>query len=422
MTCLAEIDPDSVIPLTDAHDLRRQLVREGGAGPVRVDRGRASRPSTAGPLRRLAEGSYPLRKDFDYTHARPRVPSRYDFKRVEGEGVIRDTGRARPCRGDRAWSFPVQRGRVSPVINLEIRLGYTHRGVEKLSEALPYEQGASFAERISGDNGYSHSLAYCQAVEAAGAQVPERALFLRTVYSEMERLYNHMGDVAGIVLDTAFSPGAQMAYLLRERLLDLNESVSGSRFLRSLNCLGGVRRDIDLPTSLRINAFLGQGEVGLQRLPDEGAGHALLPGPDRDHRGAQPGGGATTDGRRVRSPEPAESTSTSAGTVPTLPTMNCRSTSLCTGKAMSRHASWSSARRSTNRSASSSRRWTRSHQAPISVQMPAVPEMLARFSLVEITPGGAHALGTDRGGMSPSTQGQGRLLHELARLGGGGPR
>ena len=199
---------------------------------------------------------YPLRKDFDATVTTPRVPSHYAFKRVEGVGVFEI-----PVGPVHAGVIEPGHFRFSvagePIINLEIRLGYVHRGVEKLSEAMPYGQGTYLAERISGDNGYSHSLAYCQAVEAAAALlVPERALFLRTVYSEMERLYNHMGDVAGIVLDTAFTPGAQMAYLLRERLMDLNESVSGSRFLRSLNCLGGVRRDIDHMASLRLNAFL----------------------------------------------------------------------------------------------------------------------------------------------------------------------
>jgi Ni,Fe-hydrogenase III large subunit len=61
----------------------------------------------------------------------------------------------------------------------------------------------------------------------------------------MERIYNHMGDIGGIALDTAFGVGAQMAYVLRERMLSLNEKITGSRLLRSVNRLGGVSKDID---------------------------------------------------------------------------------------------------------------------------------------------------------------------------------
>jgi len=75
-----------------------------------------------------------------------------------------------------------------------------------------------------------------------------------------------MGDVAGIILDTGFGPGAQRAYLLRERILDLNETVSGSRLLRSINCLGGVRRNIERTNSVRINGFLVKAKLDLNEL------------------------------------------------------------------------------------------------------------------------------------------------------------
>jgi Ni,Fe-hydrogenase III large subunit/Ni,Fe-hydrogenase III component G len=212
---------------------------------------------------------YPLRKDFDVTVPMPRDRSPYKFKRVEGEGVFEI-----PVGPVHAGVIEPGHFRLSvagePIINLELRLGYVHRGVEKLSESLRYDRGVLLSERISGDNGFSHSLAYCQAVEGmASVQVPERALILRTVFSEMERLYNHMGDVAGIVLDTAFTPGAQNAYLIKERLMDMNESVGGSRLLRSVNCLGGVRRDIDRMTAVRINAFLVKAKLDFNDFKDK---------------------------------------------------------------------------------------------------------------------------------------------------------
>jgi Ni,Fe-hydrogenase III large subunit len=80
---------------------------------------------------------------------------------------------------------------------------------------------------------------------AAGVSVPERADRLRTVFLELERIYNHLGDIGGISLDTAFTTGAQQAYIMRERILDMNDRLTGSRLLRGINVLGGVRRDMD---------------------------------------------------------------------------------------------------------------------------------------------------------------------------------
>ncbi|OPY34453.1 MAG: F(420)H(2) dehydrogenase subunit D [Methanomassiliicoccales archaeon PtaU1.Bin124] len=203
-------------------------------------------------------GTYPLRKDFDPSRPVPRVPSEYPFRKVEGEGVFEI-----PVGPVHAGVIEPGHFRFSvagePIINLEIRMGYTHRGVEKLSESLPYHRGVPLAERISGDNGFTHALAYCQAVESlAGCAVPDRALFIRTILSEMERLYCHMGDVGGIALDTAFGTGAQMAYILRERLMQLNDQVTGSRFLRSASCLGGVRCDIPVDSKKDIQRTLLQ--------------------------------------------------------------------------------------------------------------------------------------------------------------------
>ena len=179
------------------------------------------------------QGIYPLRKDFDLSTKVPRVPSEYHFKKVEGEGVFEI-----PVGPVHAGVIEPGHFRFSvagePVINLEIRLGYTHKGIEKLSEGMPYAKGVFLAERISGDSGVAHSTAYCQAVEkAAGVKIPERAEYLRTVFLEMERIYNHLGDVGGIALDTAFSVAAAHAFILKERMLQLNECVTGSRLLRS---------------------------------------------------------------------------------------------------------------------------------------------------------------------------------------------
>jgi len=191
------------------------------------------------------EGEYPLRKDFD-PHRRPgRIPSAYRFRRVEGEGVFEI-----PVGPIHAGVIEPGHFRFSvagePIIALEVRLGYVHKGIEKLSESTPYDKGVYLSERISGDNSFAHSLAYCQAVEAiAGVEVPERGLYLRSAFAEMERIYNHFGDLGGIALDTAFGVGAAHAAILRERMMAMNERATGSRFLRSVNRLGGVSLDLD---------------------------------------------------------------------------------------------------------------------------------------------------------------------------------
>ncbi len=191
------------------------------------------------------EGTYPLRKNFVVDTIVPRIPRPYKYRTVEGEGVF-----VIPVGPVHAGVIEPGHFRFSvagePIIDLELRLGYVHKGIEKLSEGMPYNKGVMLAERISGDNGFAHSLAYCQTVEALGdVKISERSSFLRCIFAELERLYNHLGDVGGIALDTAFSVGAQHAYILRERVMDINDLLTGSRFLRGINCVGGVRKNID---------------------------------------------------------------------------------------------------------------------------------------------------------------------------------
>lgn len=190
------------------------------------------------------EGHYPLRKDFPLGERPPRERRNYNFITVEGEGVYEI-----PVGPVHAGVIEPGHFRFSvagePIINLEVRLGYVHKGIEKLSESTPYAKGVSLAERISGDNSVAHSTAYCQAVERMiSCAVPDRALYIRTIMLELERLYNLFGDIAGIALDTALSVPAAHGYLLREKVLNLNECLTGSRLLRSVNVLGGVRRDL----------------------------------------------------------------------------------------------------------------------------------------------------------------------------------
>jgi len=188
---------------------------------------------------------HPLRKDFEQGTRPPRNPDgRFEFTRVEGEGVFEI-----PVGPVHAGIIEPGHFRFSvagePIINLEIRLGFVHKGIEKLAEGKALTEALPLCERISGDASFSHALAYCQAAEMlTGAQVPARAKHLRVIFAELERLYNHMGDLGGIATDVAFA-FASMQYLrLRELTLRQNGELCGHRLLRGTLVPGGMALDI----------------------------------------------------------------------------------------------------------------------------------------------------------------------------------
>ena len=113
----------------------------------------------------------------------------------------------------------------------------------------------------------AHSTAYCQAIERLSeTSVPERAEHIRTVLLEMERLYTHIGDIAGIALDTAFAVPAADGYVLRESIMELNERLTGSRLLRSINAVGGVTKDIDREEAAKVLSRLVDLRQRFERL------------------------------------------------------------------------------------------------------------------------------------------------------------
>jgi Ni,Fe-hydrogenase III large subunit/Ni,Fe-hydrogenase III component G len=187
---------------------------------------------------------YPLRKDFGLrTVLPPFSGERHKFRQVEGEGVFQvpvgpvHAGIIEPGH----FLFSVA---GEPVLYLQIRLFYTHKGTEKLFENIPVAPGVRLAESISGDSSFAHATAFCHAVErAAATEAPPRARALRTVCLELERLYNHIADIGAIATDVAFAVANAHAMRLKERVLRLNEQLTGNRLLRGMNCLGGVRSD-----------------------------------------------------------------------------------------------------------------------------------------------------------------------------------
>jgi formate hydrogenlyase subunit 5 len=131
------------------------------------------------------------------------------------------------------------------ILHYHAQLFFKHRGMEKRFEGLSAAAGVVLAERVSGVGSVAHALAYCQAVEAAAnCVVPQRARYLRVLLAEMERLYNHLHYLGHLCHTTTLKVGEAQGKLLEERAKQLNTRITGSRFLRSILTVGGLRRDL----------------------------------------------------------------------------------------------------------------------------------------------------------------------------------
>ncbi len=192
---------------------------------------------------------YPLRKDFRAGNESP--PGRhavneaddYPFVRVEGEGV------------HEIPVGPVHAGTIEPghfrfsvvgetVLRLEERLGYKHKGIEKRFEQMTIAEGTRLAGRVSGDSTAAYAWAYAMAVEsAAGVTPPPRALWLRALLLERERVANHLGDLGFLGNDAALAFGLAQFLRLKEEWLRTSQAAFGHRYLMDAIVPGGVARD-----------------------------------------------------------------------------------------------------------------------------------------------------------------------------------
>ena len=223
------------------------------------------------------ENDFPLRKDFDTSHQPPGTSHAdgYPFVRVEGEGV------------HEIPVGPVHAGIIEPghfrfsiigerVLRLEERLGYKHKGIEKRFEGMTLAEGARLAGRVSGDSTVAYAWAYAMAVEcAAGLTPPPRALWLRAMLLERERIANHLGDLGYLGNDAALAFGFAQFMVLKEDWLRANQAVFGHRYLMDTIVPGGVARDLapDAMGGLRNEMdALEATVISLKSIYDEHAG------------------------------------------------------------------------------------------------------------------------------------------------------
>jgi len=151
------------------------------------------------------------------------------------------------------------------VVDVDLKVGYMHRGIEKLCQSKTFDQVPFLVERICGICSTSHPLAYVNAVEdLLGVEPPERALYVRTIIAELERIHSHLlwVGLAGhfIGYDTVF----MWAWRYREPVLDLFELISGNRNHYAMMKVGGVRRDIPEDTYPKITATLDEVQKATQ--------------------------------------------------------------------------------------------------------------------------------------------------------------
>ena len=139
---------------------------------------------------------------------------------------------------------------------VRLRLGYNHRGIEKGCEQRTYVQDVYLVERICGICSTSHSTAFVQAVEEiAGLEVPRRALYIRTIIAELERIHSHLLWLGVAGHEVGFDTLLMYSWRDREAVMDLLALLTGNRVNYGLNTIGGVRRDItpeEIPEILRV--------------------------------------------------------------------------------------------------------------------------------------------------------------------------
>jgi Ni,Fe-hydrogenase III large subunit len=145
------------------------------------------------------------------------------------------------------------------VVRLEARLGYAHKGVERLMAGAPVERAAALAGRVSGDSTVAYALAFARALEAAhGIEVPARAAWLRALMIELERLANHFGDIGAVCNDAAFAMMHAHCGHLREQVLRAAERCFGHRLMMDRVVPGGAKQDLQSDGEKHVHSLLAE--------------------------------------------------------------------------------------------------------------------------------------------------------------------
>ena len=125
-------------------------------------------------------------------------------------------------------------------------IGFVHRGLEKLVEIKDFKEYVYIAERVCGICSFGHGMGYCQSVEhIMGVEPPRRANYLRTIWMEMSRVHSHLLWLGLLADAMGFESLFMESWRLREKILDMFDLTTGGRVIFSVNCIGGVLKDMD---------------------------------------------------------------------------------------------------------------------------------------------------------------------------------
>jgi membrane-bound hydrogenase subunit alpha len=128
----------------------------------------------------------------------------------------------------------------------DLRLGYNHRGVEKVAEGRNWVQNIYLTERICGICSHSHSTCYVQGVETLmELEPPKRGMYIRYLVAELERVHSHLLWLGVAAHEAGFDSLFMYVWRDREIVMDMLENISGNRVHYAINAIGGVRRDLD---------------------------------------------------------------------------------------------------------------------------------------------------------------------------------
>jgi Ni,Fe-hydrogenase III large subunit len=192
----------------------------------------------------LDHGRWGVSRPLDPSGPTASIPPGYEFLAAEGEGL------------HQIPVGPVHAGIIEPghfrftasgetVVRLEERLGYTHKGIDGLMSGATIAKAAGLAGRVSGDSTVAYGFAFARAVEdALDIEAPPRAVWLRALMAELERIANHFGDIGAICNDAAFSLMHAQCGALRERVLRFANLAFGHRLMRDQIVPGGVACDL----------------------------------------------------------------------------------------------------------------------------------------------------------------------------------
>jgi NADH-quinone oxidoreductase subunit D len=159
--------------------------------------------------------------------------------------------------------------RREEILDVELRLGHVHRGIEFLAENRNLIQNIYLIERICGICSHSHTTCFIQALEEIGGLKPsERAAYLRTLIFELERAHSHLLLLGIMAYQIGFDTLFMYIWRIREKVLDLFEEVTGNRIHHAMNVIGGVRWDLTPKMVEKTLRAIEDVEAAVRRIHD----------------------------------------------------------------------------------------------------------------------------------------------------------